>query len=95
MSARAVSKNSAREILTERELEYLSLVAMGFKNKEIAVILSVTKSTVKKTLEKVFQKTFAKDRTSAVTIAFVHNLLNMHTLNKINKKYNLKKSEIF
>ena len=51
--------------LTERETEYLSLAAMGFKNKQIAYILSVSKSTVKETLENVFQKLSAKDRANA------------------------------
>ena len=42
--------------LTAREIEYISLAAIGFKNIEIADILSVTNSTVKKTLETVFSK---------------------------------------
>ena len=39
-----------KSTLTGRELEYLSLVALGYENKEIAKILSVTASTVRKTL---------------------------------------------
>ena len=42
--------------LTEREIEYLSLASFGFKNKEIAKILSVTVGGVKKALEIIFQK---------------------------------------
>ena len=33
---------SKKCVLTEREIEYLSLASFGFKNKEIAKILSVT-----------------------------------------------------
>ena len=63
-------------ILTSREIEYLSLVALGYKNLQIAQILSVSKSTVKKTLEKIFVKLKAKDRAHAVAIAFVHNIIS-------------------
>ncbi len=76
-------------VLTIRELEYLSLAALGNKNIEIAKILSVTQSTVKKTFESVFLKLRAKDRTHAVTIAFLHQILNSKVLNYIRMKYNI------
>ena len=41
-------------ILTPREIEYLALAALGFKNLQIAEILVVTQSTVKKMLESIF-----------------------------------------
>lgn len=53
-------------ILTPREIEYLALAALGFKNLQIAEILVVTQSTVKKMLESIFSKLNAKDRTHAV-----------------------------
>lgn len=63
-------------ILTPREIEYLALAALGFKNLQIAEILVVTQSTVKKMLESIFSKLNAKDRTHAVTICFLHELLS-------------------
>ena len=75
-------------VLTPRETEYLGLVAMGFKNYEIANILSVTISTVKKTLETIFDKLNAVDRANAVSIAFVHKLLDDVVLSQISNKYN-------
>ncbi len=81
--------------LTARETEYLSLVAMGFKNSEIAKILSVTDSTVKKTLEAVFQKLFAKDRANAVAIAFMHDILNVQILSFVVKKYKVNKYHLY
>lgn len=48
-------------ILTPREIEYLALAALGFKNLQIAEILVVTQSTVKKMLESIFSKLNAKD----------------------------------
>ena len=53
--------------LTNRELEYLSLVALGYMNKKIAEKLIVTLSTVKKTLENIFRKLNANDRANAET----------------------------
>ena len=82
------NKLRSRGGLTLREIEYLSLVAMGFKNYEIANILSVTISTVKKTLETIFDKLNAVDRANAVSIAFVHKLLDDVVLSQISNKYN-------
>ena len=76
-------------ILTPREIEYLALAALGFKNLQIAEILVVTQSTVKKMLESIFSKLNAKDRTHPVTICFLHELLSGSYLNEIISKYNL------
>ena len=78
-----------KNILTAREIEYISLVALGYGNKIIAKTLLVTHSTVKKTLEIIFDKLKAKDRANAVTIAFIHKLLSEELLSKISQKYNL------
>ena len=72
--------------LTYRELEYLSLVAVGYKNKKIAKELVVTVSTVKKTLENIFRKLQAKDRANAVAIAFIDEEI----LSEISIKYHIK-----
>lgn len=74
------NKFTNRNILTSREIEYLSLVALGYKNNVIAQSLSVTQSTVKKTLEKIFKKLKAKDRANAVAIAFAHNFISVQIL---------------
>ncbi len=77
-------------LLTNREIEYLSLAALGYKNTLIAEILTVTRSTAKKTFETIFRKLQARDRTHAVTIAFIHKILSVEVLNEIQEKYNLK-----
>ncbi len=82
-------------VLTPRETEYLGLVAMGFKNHEIAKILYVSRSTVKKELEAIFSKLFARNRANAVTIAFLHQIIDNCILNKVFQKYNLKEHERF
>ncbi len=77
--------------LTAREIEYLSLVALGFKNHMIADKLFVTKSTVKKMLENIYKKLFAKDRANAIAIAFLHDLINVKVLTDIRVKYSIKR----
>ncbi len=90
-----LNREEAESILTIREKEYLSLVAMGFKNHEIAKILFVSKSTVKKELEAIFKKLFATNRANAVAIAFVHQILNTYILTDVFDQYNLKEHEHF
>lgn len=82
-----VVKADTRSILTKREIEYLTLAATGHKNREIAGILAVTLSTVKKTFENIFRKLNAKDRTHAVTVAFIHKILTPEIINEITNKY--------
>ena len=66
--------------LTERERDYLSLVAQGCSNKEIADILIVSKCTVKKTLENIFEKLGARGRTHATVIAIKYRILKVEEL---------------
>lgn len=73
--------------LTIREKEYLSLVALGFKNPAIAEILFVSFSTVKKTLETVFRKIQAKDRANAVAIGFIHEIITKEFITNVYHKY--------
>ena len=50
----AINSQVSKFILTEREVEYLSLAGLGYKNYEIAIILVVSPSTVKKNIRKYF-----------------------------------------
>lgn len=85
-------KTPPKCILTPREVEYLGLVALGFHNSQIAQILYVSFHTVKKTLENIFDKLHAIDRASAVTIAFIHDILSAKVLTQIVMTYNLSTS---
>lgn len=78
-----------KSVLTTREVEYISLVALGYKNWMIAKVLFVSNSTVKKTLENISRKLNARDRANAVAIAFIHNLINAETLTQIIKSHDL------
>ena len=79
--------------MTNREIEFLCLVALGYGNNLIAENLFVTKSTVKKTLENIFKKLNAKDRANAVAIAFIHNIISVEILNELKQKYDLMAKE--
>ena len=57
------------ETLSDREVEVLQAVSVGFSNKAVAVELRVSEETVRAHLKSVFSKLGATDRTQAVVIA--------------------------
>ncbi|NIS81752.1 MAG: response regulator [Anaerolineales bacterium] len=62
-------------LLTERELEVLTLVARGDRNKEIAVHLGITERTVKAHLTSIYNKFGVDSRAAAVAVAMAQGLL--------------------
>jgi DNA-binding NarL/FixJ family response regulator len=65
----------AREPLSQRELEVLTLVARGTTNKEAAKKLFISEATVKTHLIHVYAKLGVNDRAAAVAVAFERGLL--------------------
>lgn len=63
---------SGKSLLTPREQEILSLVAMGYTNKEIADNLFVSMHTVKNHLANIFTKLKCSNRAEAITHIFKH-----------------------
>jgi len=61
--------------LTRRECEIVRKVAMGMRNAEVAVRLSLTESTVKTHLNHIFRKLGIRDRTELVRYAFKTGLV--------------------
>jgi NarL family two-component system response regulator YdfI len=61
--------------LTERELEVLTAVARGDRNKEIARHLSVTERTIKAHLTNVYNKLGVDSRAAAVAVAIQQGIL--------------------
>ncbi|HHA5727335.1 TPA: two-component system response regulator VraR [Staphylococcus aureus] len=63
------------EMLTEREMEILLLIAKGYSNQEIANASHITIKTVKTHVSNILSKLEVQDRTQAVIYAFQHNLI--------------------
>lgn len=64
--------------LSDRELDVLRFVAMGFLNKEIAIKLNISERTVKNHLSNIFKKIDCTDRTQAAIFAVRNGLVNVH-----------------
>ncbi|PTJ71604.1 response regulator transcription factor [Mammaliicoccus sciuri] len=64
------------EMLTEREMEILLLIAKGYSNQEIASASHITIKTVKTHVSNILSKLEVQDRTQAVIYAFQHNLIS-------------------
>ncbi|GAM68532.1 nitrate/nitrite response regulator protein [Vibrio sp. JCM 19236] len=64
---------SLLETLTEREMEILSKVALGYRNKQIADVLYISESTVKVHMKSLLKKLQVKSRTAATIIYLDHH----------------------
>ncbi len=70
----ASSRDEDFSKLTPRELEMVTLVTQGFRNKEIAQKLSVSEQTVKNHLHNIFDKLAVCDRLDLALHAIHHNI---------------------
>jgi DNA-binding NarL/FixJ family response regulator len=73
--AAVLAEHLGEEDLTARELEVLTLIRDGYKNKQVADQLTISENTVNFHIKNVVDKLGAKDRTHAVTIAIRRGLL--------------------
>ncbi|MBN4911172.1 response regulator transcription factor [Staphylococcus sp. EG-SA-13] len=76
MRNRMNQKAELFELLTEREMEILLLIAKGYSNQEIASASHITIKTVKTHVSNILSKLEVQDRTQAVIYAFQHNLIS-------------------
>ncbi|NLY44052.1 MAG: response regulator transcription factor [Clostridiaceae bacterium] len=68
------SRSKVQNLLTQREIEVLELIAEGMLNKEIAAKLYISEKTVKNHVSNIFKKINVSDRTQAAIYAFKHNI---------------------
>jgi len=66
-----------RESLTDRELQVITLIAEGLKNKQIAQRLFISETTVTHHLSSIFSKLDVSDRLELVIYAFGHDLARL------------------
>jgi DNA-binding NarL/FixJ family response regulator len=65
------------EVLTEREIAILRLVAIGNANKQVASKLGLSEETIKGHLKNIFFKLDVADRTHAVTVAARRGIIEL------------------
>ena len=75
--AAGVAEHFGEEALSEREVEVLSHVAAGDRNRDIAAKLYIAEETVKVHLKHIMSKLRASDRTEAVSIAARRGIIQL------------------
>src|SRR5258707_4987260 len=75
--AQKLAEHMADEPISTRELEVLSLMASGKRNKEIASELSIAEDTVKMHVRNILSKLQVNDRTEAVTVALRRGIIHL------------------
>jgi DNA-binding NarL/FixJ family response regulator len=72
-----LAEHLADDDLTTRELDVLRLIRDGYRNKQIADVLTIAETTVNFHIKNLVYKLRANDRTHAVTIAIRRGLLQI------------------
>ncbi len=75
----AAGNSPQANILSEREIEVLEKVALGWTNKAIAVNLEISSRTVQNHLANIFAKLVTESRTEAVIRALELGLISVHS----------------
>lgn len=65
------------EVLTDREIAILRLVAIGKANKQVGAELGLSEETIKGHLKNIFSKLDVADRTHAVTVAARRGIIEL------------------
>lgn len=75
--AAQLADHAGDDLLTEREIGLLRLIAAGNSNKQIADKLSIGEATVKSHVTNILSKLGANDRTHAVTIGLKRGIIDL------------------
>jgi NarL family two-component system response regulator LiaR len=77
LSAASKEQSTAQDLLTDREVDVLKLVAQGYSNQEIAEKLSVSDRTVGKHVSNILEKLHLANRTQAALYALREGLASL------------------
>lgn len=69
-----------KDLLTDKELEVIKLLAQGLSNKEMAEQLFITESTVKARFVKIMEKMQVRDRVQILIKAIEHHIVDVGKL---------------
>jgi DNA-binding NarL/FixJ family response regulator len=75
--AQRLAEHMVDDPISPREVEVLSLMAAGKRNKEIAGDLSIAEDTVKMHVRNILSKLQVNDRTEAVTVALRRGIIHL------------------
>jgi DNA-binding NarL/FixJ family response regulator len=75
--AAQLAEHMSDEALTTREIEVLSQIAEGNRNRDIGEKLFITEETVKVHIKHIMEKLGASDRTQAVAIAIRRGIIHL------------------
>jgi DNA-binding NarL/FixJ family response regulator len=75
--ANEIAVHAGEDMLSEREIAVLRLVAEGHANKQIAWRLLISEDTVKSHMKNIFAKLDVADRTHAVTVAVRRGIIEL------------------
>jgi DNA-binding NarL/FixJ family response regulator len=75
--AAQITEHMTDEALTDREVEVLTQVAGGNRNREIAEKLRITEETVKGHMKHIMEKLGASDRTQAVAVGLRRGIIEL------------------
>ena len=72
-----LAERASMPTLTSREIEVLTLISQGLRNKEVGAMLGITEGTVQIHVKNIFAKLNVNDRTGAVQVAVRRGLIHM------------------
>jgi DNA-binding NarL/FixJ family response regulator len=75
--AAQVADYLSEEMLTQREVQILGLIAAGNRNRDVADALAITEDTVKVHVKHILEKLGAADRTEAVVISIRRGIIKV------------------